>query len=216
MKQLLIIVLALVLLASCAPSMDMVVKPFNDEKEMPRFCFTERMLFYEISLTDSALQLWIYSNNRLTIDQLISKPLHIYFAEKKRKNTQYHLKYKDFANNKFVDKNEQGINLAFFNYKEKDTIDITANFNFEVATNYDGNEYDLKIKFPKSIINKFENPVMGIFSETPTPYKEKNKSATASANGAMENSARLDQPAQSHQYVREIKDIDLWFKVLLK
>lgn len=215
MKQLLIIVLTLLVLASCAPSTDMVVKPYDIEKEMPRFCFTERMFFYEISKSNEELQLWIYSNNRLTTDQLISKPLHIYFAEKKKKNIQYHLKYKDLANNKFNDKTEQNIKLTFHKYTLQDSIDLTAKYKFEVATNYDGNNYDLKIKFPKSIIEEFEEPVIGILSETPTPYKEKNVSTNPSANRPDQQSG-LDQPPKNHQYVREIKDISLWFKILLQ
>ena len=150
----------------------MHIYPLDSEKEMPRFCFTERMFFYEIYEKDEAMELWIFSKKRLTVDQIISQPLFIYFAEKNKKNIKYQLKYKDLVNSSLEDKNKNSIQLKFIEIAENDTINQTANYKFNVATNYNGNSYDLRIEFPKSILESFENPVIGIYSETPAPFKK--------------------------------------------
>ncbi|PLX14793.1 MAG: hypothetical protein C0599_18140 [Salinivirgaceae bacterium] len=225
MKYLLFAGLIALLYTSCKPSMEMRLRPYDQEKEMPRFCFTERMFFYEISKKENDLQLWIYSNNRLTIDQLISQPLRIYFAEKTKRNIKYQLKYKDLVNNALKNKNE--IQLKFYKYEEKDTIDLTAKYKFNVSTEYNGSQYNLKIEFPESIIKDFEEPVVGIKTDTPEPFK-KQKDEVQNPQGEQQqtpeeaqmeaehrqNQGQRQGPTQPHGYVKKIEDIKLWFSLI--
>lgn len=219
MRYFIYITLSIVIYSSCKPSMEITIRPFDQEREMPRFCFTDRMFFYEISETEESLQIWIFSKDRLTIDQLISQPLNIYFSEKNKKNIKYLLKYKDLVNSNLENKKETGIQLSFLKFTNEDTLNVTADYKFNVATNYNGSQYDLKIDFPKSIFSNFEEPVVGIHSKTPKPFQKKESYTQTPQNNRsneIEHANRQMQqppPGQPNQYVKKIQEISLWFRV---
>lgn len=221
MRYLLYITLSIIIFSSCKPSMEMTIRPYDQEREMPRFCFTDRMFFYEISEKEESLQLWFFSKDRLTIDQLISQPLNIYFSEKKKRDIKYQLKYKDLVNSNLENKKETGIQLTFLKYTKEDTINVTADYNFKVSTNYNGSQYDLKIDFPKSIFSNFEEPVVGIYSKTPEPFKKKEPYAKTSPNNSSNEmpygNEQMQQspPGHTNQYIKKIEEISLWFRVIM-
>jgi hypothetical protein len=219
MRYFLYILSLLITFVACSPSLEIAIKPYDQEKDLPRYCFTERMFFYEVSEKDEALQLWIYSKNRLTVDQLISQPFNIYFSEKKKKKIKYQIKYKDLANNKLKDRSEPEVQLSFLKYTETDTINVTADYQFNIKTDYNGSRYNLTIEFPKEIFSEFEEPVLGIYSKTPEPFQKKgsNKNNQTSEEAyKRQNNSRAPEGQPSHQFIKEIKEIDLWFKVIFQ
>ncbi|HKK60790.1 MAG TPA: hypothetical protein VJ937_15015 [Salinivirga sp.] len=232
MKYLLYILLLLfLLLSSCAPTEDMHAGKIGANNEMPRFCHQPRLLFYEVLTNDEWVRLWLHTANSITVGQLLKNPLRIYFAEKNKRNVKFILEY----SNVFDDKSPKAQNdkpgqrqLTLYEIGEKDTIDITSQYNFNVNADLDDQKYDLKIQWPRELLEGFEEIAIGIESHTnlnPGQANRVNLRGTTEMNdpGQQKRATAMRQNPSSTQRTAAAPngykvldlDIDIWFTLHL-
>lgn len=157
--------IALFLFPACGPTEHMPAGQIPAERDLPRYCLQERLLFYEVLSDSNKIRLWLYTANSVTKGQLLKNPLRIYFSEKYKRNVHYFLVYNNPINpEKLTQQNEDQRQLFLFEIHEADTVDVTANYEFSIAADLDEKHFDLKIDWPRKLMRSFEEPVIGIES----------------------------------------------------
>ena len=198
---------------------------------MPRFCHQPRLLFYEILTNEEWVRLWLHTANSTTAGQLLKNPLRIYFAEKNKRNVKYILEY----SNVFSDKSPKAQNdkpgqrqLTLYEINEKDTIDVTSQYTFKANADLDDHKYDLKIQWPRELLEGLEETAIGIESHTdlkPGQANRVNLRGTADVNDPVQqkratavsqhSSSVQSRPSGPNGYQALDLDIEIWFTLHL-
>lgn len=228
-------IIGLFIFSSCGPHILMEAKPIQDEKELPRYCLKERLLFYEVINNKKWVRLWIETTEKNTIKQLIGHPLHIYLATGKKSKVRYHMRYRNVFDQ--YDKAEKtasdSVKLKLFRLNKLDTVDVTSDYNFRIQSDFDNKRYTLKIDFPAALVKSLAEPVMGFRCSTPAhkttggeeKISKKTRNHPQSSHSAMHQRNRYssfqNQPPRNNQsadshYRPAITDIEVWFRLKLK
>ncbi len=215
------------ILYACSPSMEMPLGPMCAKREMPRYCFRDRLFFYQVNGDEKWMQVWYASSSNLTADQLTHKPLNIYLADGNKRNIKFYFQFTESPKKSNIDgvKDKLGEpELALYKVTENGTIDITADHTFRIATHLEKQKYEAKIDFPSALIKNLEEPVMGIVSKA--DYKKlldkKNASRPSNADEIRHANQRHNsysqqsrQPQARVAYQHQLPDIEVWFKLEL-
>lgn len=204
--------------------MEIPLGPMCAKREMPRYCFRERLFFYQVNGNEEWIQVWYASSSNLTADQLTHRPLNIYLAEGNKRHIKYYFQFTESPKKSTINGVSDKLGepeLALYRITGKDTIDITADHTFRIATHLEKQKYEAKIDFPSALIKNLEEPVMGIVSNADYEKQlaKKNASRPTNANEIRHANQRHNsynrqrQPQPRVAYEHQLPDIDIWFKL---
>ncbi|MFO7863115.1 MAG: hypothetical protein R6U85_03865 [Salinivirgaceae bacterium] len=225
LKTFILALFFLLFIGGCRPQM-MVEVDEPDDSDLPRYCFTERMFFYELENADENIVLNLHTNQANTRSQLLKMPIFVFIANKTKRDVRYRLEYREnFIGDSLLATHSQPT-IKLFSITDKQETTITDKYQFGATAEITDLSYNLRLQFPKALLKELEEPVMGIVSELP---KEDRKSASSPSTTSTRATYQQNQmytrntrtgysPAQEQinsPTTHTIPTIDVWFRVKL-
>jgi hypothetical protein len=217
--------LFLIILSGCRPQM-MVEVDEPDDSDLPRYCFTERMFFYELENDGENIVLNLHTNQVDTRSQLLKMPVLVFITNKTKRDVRYRLEYREnFIGDSLLATHSQPT-IKLFSVTDKQEVNVTDQFQLGATAEINELSYSLRLQFPKALLKKLEEPVMGIVSERPEEEKKPSNNSTTTPTRTTyqqnqmygRNTRTGYSPAQEQlnpSNTHAIPNIDVWFRVKL-